>query len=388
MSTYLLTWNPERWSYENVQELLKKFASGDTEHKWSCGNTRRITIGSRVFLMKQGMNETGIWGSGYVISEPFEEPHFDKHKSKAGATQLTVNVRFDYLYDPIKDLKISRSKLVKIHTTVWNAQRSGTTIPEDVVPKIESLWRKVTSKNKGIVTKKETRTQFVNRVMGLSLDRIQGFKSYCNDERRQVLFSLDLSNVKDANVILSSKWAKNNKYTHSLNNIEKIRNHDYELFIFKTTTRKNSKGKTVADSFEPYIEKRTLVQKGKNYYALPFEHSFDDVDDFFRSEVDRAIKSSSEIRLERLSRANPKPAVRTITIKDYVRNPDVVAEVLFQAKGICQKCNNPAPFNRASDGTPYLEVHHKIQLSKGGDDTVENAIALCPNCHRESHFGK
>ena len=22
-----------------------------------------------------------------------------------------------------------------------------------------------------------------------------------------------------------------------------------------------------------------------------------------------------------------------------------------------------------------------------GDDTVKNAIALCPNCHRELHFG-
>lgn len=33
------------------------------------------------------------------------------------------------------------------------------------------------------------------------------------------------------------------------------------------------------------------------------------------------------------------------------------------------------------------EVHHKVPLSAGGDDTVENAIALCPNCHRKAHFG-
>ncbi|MGL6002403.1 MAG: HNH endonuclease, partial [Plesiomonas sp.] len=55
--------------------------------------------------------------------------------------------------------------------------------------------------------------------------------------------------------------------------------------------------------------------------------------------------------------------------------------------GCCQKCKNEAPFNRKSDGTPYLEVHHKIFLSDGGEDTVENSIALCPNCHRELHFG-
>jgi len=26
-------------------------------------------------------------------------------------------------------------------------------------------------------------------------------------------------------------------------------------------------------------------------------------------------------------------------------------------------------------------------LSQGGEDIVENAIATCPNCHRQLHFG-
>ncbi|WP_256325004.1 HNH endonuclease signature motif containing protein [Nitrosomonas sp. Nm132] len=42
---------------------------------------------------------------------------------------------------------------------------------------------------------------------------------------------------------------------------------------------------------------------------------------------------------------------------------------------------------RKHDGSPYLEVHHKIPLAFGGEDTVVNAIALCPNCHREAHYG-
>jgi 5-methylcytosine-specific restriction endonuclease McrA len=44
-------------------------------------------------------------------------------------------------------------------------------------------------------------------------------------------------------------------------------------------------------------------------------------------------------------------------------------------------------FNR-QDGRPYLEVHHVVPLSEGGDDTLENAAALCPSCHRELHYGK
>lgn len=49
------------------------------------------------------------------------------------------------------------------------------------------------------------------------------------------------------------------------------------------------------------------------------------------------------------------------------------------------RCNSEAPFIRRTNGSPYLEVHHKTPLAEDGEDTVENAIALCPNCHRELH---
>lgn len=71
----------------------------------------------------------------------------------------------------------------------------------------------------------------------------------------------------------------------------------------------------------------------------------------------------------------------------FDRNPDVIAEVLHQARGICGGCGKPAPFQRKSTGRPYLEVHHVLPLAQGGHDTVANAIALCPNCHREQHYG-
>jgi 5-methylcytosine-specific restriction protein A len=63
-------------------------------------------------------------------------------------------------------------------------------------------------------------------------------------------------------------------------------------------------------------------------------------------------------------------------------------EILLRANGVCEKCKNPAPFFRAKDDTPFLEIHHKIHLANGGEDTIENAIAVCPNCHREFHYGR
>jgi predicted HNH restriction endonuclease len=100
-----------------------------------------------------------------------------------------------------------------------------------------------------------------------------------------------------------------------------------------------------------------------------------------------ASSQDSAARAKRLAAAAKKPTVRVMTVLDFDRNPDVVAEVLAQASGKCQQCGGSAPFIRKSDGSPYLEVHHKIPLAFGGEDTVANAIALCPNCHREAHYG-
>jgi hypothetical protein len=71
----------------------------------------------------------------------------------------------------------------------------------------------------------------------------------------------------------------------------------------------------------------------------------------------------------------------------YVRDPNVVAWVLACADGACEACLRPAPFKRA-DKSRFLEVHHLRPLSEDGPDTTDNAIACCPNCHREMHHGE
>ncbi len=111
------------------------------------------------------------------------------------------------------------------------------------------------------------------------------------------------------------------------------------------------------------------------------------IEDEFREQVEVSSKSTSKERRKRLKMANPKPTKKVVEVQIFNRNPDVVAEVLERADGHCEQCNKKAPFKRKTDRTPYLEVHHIIPLAENGDDTVENAIALCPNCHRKAHYG-
>ncbi len=86
---------------------------------------------------------------------------------------------------------------------------------------------------------------------------------------------------------------------------------------------------------------------------------------------------------QRQSKKKPKEVTSTVIQK--VRDPYIAEYARRRANGICQLCGVPAPFNR-SDGTPYLESHHIKWLADGGEDSIENTVALCPNCHRKMHI--
>jgi len=107
----------------------------------------------------------------------------------------------------------------------------------------------------------------------------------------------------------------------------------------------------------------------------------------FQHLVGESSKLSGSARRKLLPKAGHKPSTSVVKTIVYNRSEHVVAERLAMAKGKCEHCRQPAPFIKKSNGQPYLEVHHEKRLADGGEDTVENARALCPNCHRKAHFG-
>lgn len=55
--------------------------------------------------------------------------------------------------------------------------------------------------------------------------------------------------------------------------------------------------------------------------------------------------------------------------------------VLEAAQGKCELCGKTFP-----DGEAFLEAHHVIWLRDGGTPTIDNTVALCPNCHKRIHM--
>jgi 5-methylcytosine-specific restriction endonuclease McrA len=100
------------------------------------------------------------------------------------------------------------------------------------------------------------------------------------------------------------------------------------------------------------------------------------------------VKVRDDLRKPNLPKplGNNHPAYLTATVTQYKRDASVKAWILQNANGHCECCASPAPFI-GSDGFPYLEVHHVRHMADGGTDTLSNTVALCPNCHREIHYG-
>jgi 5-methylcytosine-specific restriction protein A len=104
-----------------------------------------------------------------------------------------------------------------------------------------------------------------------------------------------------------------------------------------------------------------------------------------------AVGSSQQANLDSLDDLDDRPvgAQQPARIKSsalaFQRDPAVRAYVIRRAQGRCEHCGMEGFL--MMDGKRYLEAHHIISLADQGPDTVQNVIALCPEHHREAHYG-
>lgn len=71
----------------------------------------------------------------------------------------------------------------------------------------------------------------------------------------------------------------------------------------------------------------------------------------------------------------------------YTRSEKIKKYVLARAAGRCELCGGNAPFLTKKD-IGYLEVHHINRLADDGLESIDTVGAVCPNCHRQCHYGK
>ncbi len=124
---------------------------------------------------------------------------------------------------------------------------------------------------------------------------------------------------------------------------------------------------------------------GNQVFAFKLPSAPSSMDEKSVEKVGNAIKKTI---YDRAKKAKGKPAKKRVTRDDFVRNPYVVAATIHRSNGRCEMPGCTRGLFQKDSGAPYLEVHHVVPLAEDGDDTLANAAALCPHCHRELHSGK
>lgn len=156
MKTYLFLWNPDKWSWDSLEEDVSKLKSdGKFSQMWSCKNHKQVQIGDRAFLIKlgKGIPDKGIIGAGYVISESFLAEHW----SGNGKLTNRVIIEFELVAERNESSIIPMSTLNsgEMAHYKWSAIASGVEIPNEIAKALETVWF---SKNKNIYIEKNTHT--------------------------------------------------------------------------------------------------------------------------------------------------------------------------------------------------------------------------------------
>ncbi len=106
----------------------------------------------------------------------------------------------------------------------------------------------------------------------------------------------------------------------------------------------------------------------------------------YENEDNLVIQVDINLLKNKAIQVNPRPQQIVQTINTYPRNNAIKNYVKKRSNYSCEKpyCNYQAFIKE--NGERYIEVHHIIPLSEGGEDSIYNTVALCPNCHRALHY--
>lgn len=143
MATYLLAWNPKRWNWDDHDEISDEIKDGkEASIRWSCGNSKKLSKGDRVFFIRLGLEPKGIFASGNITKGSYEAVHWEKEKADIGEKTLYVQVELDAFLDPEKDPILPRELLSTppFSGMHWDTQMSGIKIPDDIAFELEKVW--------------------------------------------------------------------------------------------------------------------------------------------------------------------------------------------------------------------------------------------------------
>jgi 5-methylcytosine-specific restriction endonuclease McrA len=143
MPTYLLTWNPAQFSWDQPDEEAIALAKGKSlVSRWSCGNSKSIPTGSRIFMLKQGAEGRGILAAGHVVRGTYQDIHWDSDQAAAGIETNFVRIRLEnpISSDPSDLLDVASITSGALGRAYWGRPASGTVLDARAAEELEIVW--------------------------------------------------------------------------------------------------------------------------------------------------------------------------------------------------------------------------------------------------------
>ncbi|MBE9484098.1 MAG: hypothetical protein IMY74_04590 [Bacteroidetes bacterium] len=137
---YLLTWSSKEFPFEDLDVYIKQIREKNfAEFGWSSGQRKNMSVGDRVFLIRQGPEPKGLVGVGEVAGEVKKRPHWNEKLRKQGKQSLIVSIRWRALSrDPFLEL----GSLVEQtgERDLWSTRTGGVKIQPELVQSLEEIW--------------------------------------------------------------------------------------------------------------------------------------------------------------------------------------------------------------------------------------------------------
>ena len=149
-SAWLLSWNPQKWNWQNYDNLCARTKDGQTViEPWTC-HSKKPLIGDEVFLIKIGEKPRGIIAHGYICRESYSERHYDFERAAKGEKTNHIDAEFDLILNYENERILSQDLLKEIlPDQQWSPQGSGIRIRENVLPELKMNWETTVEKYKG-----------------------------------------------------------------------------------------------------------------------------------------------------------------------------------------------------------------------------------------------
>ncbi|CDY78050.1 HNH endonuclease [Caballeronia glathei] len=369
MTSYLICWKPstenseQGWPEAHLATLAETLSkSGRAVEPWRFNKQKGLTVGERVFLVRQGKRGHAILGYGAVDGEP-------------RGTDGRVPVSFEALVDPRSNLVFATSaelQEIKAGRQPWGTQSSGVVLAPEIA---DALQEKVVGRSP-VPESKSSNPDWTRDELILALDlyfrvpAARGSKIHPECIRlSELLNALPIHHGQSH----GSTFRNANGVGMKLSNFLK-----YDpTYKGKGLTAGSHLEKEVWDTFSgnlAYLRNTAaaVIAGAKELLSAADDEAYETAEEDFEAEEGRILTAIHKRRERQIALIKKK--------KDGVKKQT--------GKLQCEVCSFDFSVQYGGFGEGFAECHHGRPVSSmepGEKTKLSDLHILCANCHRIIH---